>query len=133
MIQVPSQFLRQYLNQRSAQSEPEAPRDMTQSNLSALFAAQNKPRNIDAFTSVPVTQMGTPDYRAMLQMLERGIALGRLPGFSFLSGMRYAPGAGVLPMAPSIGQKPMLPVPGQGGLFPAIPYDPGMSVPRVRN
>jgi|GEM_PF-5948413 len=116
---IPSHLLRQYINER--EPAPSTASDMTQSNLSALYAAQNKPRNIDAFTSVPVTQMGTPDYRAMLQMLERGIALGRLPGFSFLSGMRYAPGAGVLPQLSAI--PPVLP----------YPYDPGMSMPRVRN
>ena len=144
MIQFPSQLLRQYIDQRSAEPAPSTQGDMTQSNLSALYAAQNRPRNIGPFMQTPMTPDGMPDYRAMLQMLQAGMAIGRLPGFSFLSGMRYVPGAGVLPAA---GTSPGAGVsPGAGfvegewdwmtrgaGVLPALQRILPILMPRVRN
>jgi hypothetical protein len=106
--------------------------DMTQQNLAALYASQMRPSNIGPPAQLPQTTQGGTDYLQLLAMLQQGQGQGRLPGFNFLQGQRYAPGAGVLPAtqaAPGFQvQRPIM-----GSPFDPpwmhLPLDPGMCFP----
>ena len=73
--------------------------DMTQQNLAALIASQQQPSNLGLPTALPMSG-GQTDYRAMLAQLQQGQAQGQMPAYPGMEGMRFAPGAGMLPNPP---------------------------------